>query len=99
MNNQMTQKPLTQNITWDGRIIHLSYCPKYLEEVAHVEIRTQDGEPMPITETGYKSHFVITDNPPCLEDVILFVTDWLDQETKSKSWLEYSENSKQLTLF
>lgn len=99
MQKQVKQTPLTKTIIWQGRNIHLSYCPEYFKDIAHLEIRAEDGEPLPITETGYKSHFFMTQCPPCLQDIISFVIDWMNEEAKSKCWQEYCESSKQLSLF
>ena len=51
---------------------------------AHLEIRSENGEPLPITTTGYRSHFFLTDKPPNMEEIIAFVTQWLNKEEKSK---------------
>lgn len=95
----MEQETFTKNITWDGRSIRLSYCPEYFREVAQLEIRADNGEPLPITETGYKSHFFMTDNPPCLDEIISFVTGWLNEEAKSKKWQNQCEETQQMCLF
>ena len=56
---------------------------------------------LPMTETGYKSHF---HQAGLIEnfydgDVVAFVTQWLNAEAKSKKWRAYIEDAKQLALF
>jgi len=86
-------------IKWDGRTLRLSYSSEYWSGVAHLEIHSEDGEPLPITETGYKSHFFMTDDPPDMEEIITFVTQWLEKEAKSKQWRTYIAQSQQMELF
>ena len=54
---------------------------------------------MPITETGYRSHFL-----PALELInaggpVTFVTAWLDREAKSKDWQKRQTVRQQGDLF
>lgn len=90
------------NITfdWEGRVIRLSYHPRYLGIIDHIEIRSEEGNPLPITETGYKSHFFGPVAPLLSNDeVVEMVTRWLDKEAASMAWQNYLQQSKQLSLF
>ena len=85
---------------WEGRTIRLSYHPRYLKMIDHLEIRSGDGDPLPITETGYKSHFFGPVEPVMSNDeVIEMIVRWLDKEAASPSWQTYLLQSKQLSLF
>ncbi len=95
----MDKKPITATFQWDGCLVRLFYCPDYFEVVAHLEICSDDGSPLPITETGYRSHFFVGDEPPSVKEVISFVEEWLVKEANTKKWLEYCETSKQMSLF
>ena len=88
-----------QVINWQGRPIRLSYDPNYFDGVAHVEIYAGDEVPLPIAETGYKSHFFMTNEPPLMKDIICFVVDWLDKESKTKDWQDHIRNTAQYELF
>lgn len=85
---------------WEGREIRLSYHPRYLNMIDHIEIRSGDGDPLPITETGYKSHFFGPFEPIMSNDeVIEMVARWLDKEAAMTAWQTYLLQSKQLSLF
>ena len=70
--------------------------------IAHLEVRSVDPEraPLPITETGYLSHF---HQPGTVEalggDVVAQVTAWLEEKAESKPWKTYVEKSRQYRLF
>ena len=54
---------------------------------------------IPITETGYRSHFIDTLELINQGGVVTFVTAWLDREAKSKDWQNRELASRQLDLF
>ena len=48
---------------WQDRTITVRHNPNWLGRVKgmqtqHIEIKSSDNEPLPITETGYRSHFL-----------------------------------------
>ena len=103
----MTQPTQNHHITWQGIAIEISYCPQWLSgdidsyNVAHLEIRTIEPERtrLPITETGYKSHFCQNADIEQYGGVVAFVTAWLESEARSAAWQNHIENSKQGDLF
>lgn len=84
--------------TWRGIRIEVIYCPLKWGMSAHLQIRSiePEGAPLPITETGYRSHF---HTPGTVEanggDVLAQVRAWLDEEAKSKRWRELDAASRQ----
>jgi len=88
-----------KTITWHDHEISLSLVPDYFENVAHLEIRSLDKQPLPITETGYRSHFFHSETPPTMTEVIDMVSAWINKEAKTKRWQNYETKSKQLDLF
>jgi len=93
---------MSTNITfeWEGRAIRLSYHPRYLSMIDHLEIRSADGDPLPITETGYRSHFFGPVEPfMTANEVIEMVMRWLNKEAASPAWQTYILQTKQLSLF
>ena len=87
-------------IKWENRPIWIFYKPRHLGVIDHVEIRSEDGEPLPITETGYRSHFFGPVEPSMTTDeIVQLVTEWLDKESRSKAWKAYVEQSRQQSLF
>ena len=88
---------------WQGIEIEARYIPLQWNIIAHLEIESikPARDALPITETGYLSHF---HQPNTIEaakggDVVAFVEAWLDNEAKSKKWQNYLEKSKQGELF
>jgi len=95
------------SIVWNNVAIELTYNDNwsnviretYGYSLALLEIHSQDKQPLPITETGYKSHFTPASEIEEFGGAEKYVRHWLDQEAKSKEWKEYVRQSKQLTLF
>lgn len=93
----------TYRMTWQGIEIELTYKPKdFGGRIALLEVRSINPEhaPLPITSTGYRSHFhpvgtVETNDGTLIEQV----TAWLDEKAKSNAWKKYVENSRQFCLF
>ena len=92
--------PEISNITWEGREIRLSYTPRWCAQIDHVEVQTIDRTPLPITETGYKSHFFGPVDPiMSIHEIERMVIAWLDSEAAKQPWQDYLLTSQQLSLF
>lgn len=96
--------PQIHKIIWQGIEIEARYVPqKFGDVIAHLELETINppNARLPVTETGYRSHFhpIGTIERDFDGDVVACVLDWLNAESKSKKWLSYVENSRQLALF
>ena len=86
--------------TWQNRSVRLIYEPRRWSVIDHVTIQSEDGDPLPITETGFKSHYVGSYDPALtIDEVQAKVIDWLNAEAKSKQWQTYLAKSRQLPLF
>ena len=88
---------------WQGIEIEATYTPRYYGGfVAHLAIRSiaPEGARLPITETGYRSHF---HRPGTIEaqggDVVAQVMAWLDGEAAKPVWRAYVDASRQMSLF
>lgn len=87
--------------TWDGIDIEVLYFPKKFGAISHVKVRSLNParQALPITETGYRSHFVpigtVEQNGG---DVVTLVRDWLDAEVRKPAWIEHRERSRQGVL-
>lgn len=98
----MSQHPQVHRFTWRGIGIEAIYVPVKWGVIAHLEIHTiqPPRAPLPITETGYLSHF-----HPCgsIEakggDVVAQIMAWLDEEAAKPAWRHYVEASRQGELF
>lgn len=88
--------------TWRGIEIEAIYTPLQWKTIAHLEIRSVKPEcaPLPITETGYRSHF---HQPGTIEalggDVVAQVVTWLEEEAAKSEWKRREEAAQQLSLF
>lgn len=87
-------------LVWHNRDIEISYQPHKFVDMDHIEIRSRDGLPLPITATGYHSHFTSAQSSSMSsEEVIGLITGWLDEMEQSSDWQKYLMNSRQLDLF
>ena len=92
--------PNETTIEWERRTIRLSYTPRRWTVIDHIEIVATDRQPLPITDTGYLSHFFGPVEPSLnLDEVTAFVVDWLSEQAKSEPWQEHLERSRQLSLY
>lgn len=88
---------------WEGIEIEATYVPSsWGGVIAHLEIESiqPPRAPLPVTETGYKSHF-----HPCgtVEanggDVVAQIIAWLNEEATKPEWRAYADKSRQGELF
>lgn len=84
----------THNITWLGISIEIIYIPEKFGLVDHIEVKAEGRAPLPITETGYKSHFMPAGSVAEYGGAVAFVTSWLEHEAKRSGW-----SGAQLSLF
>lgn len=83
---------------WCGITIEVRYTKNWLNGLAHhIEVRA--GEPLSITATGYKSHFVSSDAEIDMRDVLDFLVTWLDDAAQSRSWQDEVDRKRQGDLF
>lgn len=95
-------EPQTHRFIWQGIEIEAVYEPEKWGVIAHLEIRsvTPERAPLPITETGYLSHFceigtIEANEGSVMEQVIAY----LDHEATKPDWRRYVETTRQLSLF
>ncbi|WP_254368252.1 hypothetical protein [Paracoccus sp. Z118] len=62
--------------------------------VDHIEMRSEGRTPLPVTETGYRSHFMSKGTVAEHGGAVAFVTAWLDHEAARTGW-----RGAQLSLF
>jgi hypothetical protein len=89
-------------ITWQGMAVSIRHVANWSGTgFDHIEVQTitPDRARLPITETGYRSHFLHGEDLATHGGTVAFVTKWLDHEAKSAAWREYQRTSKQLSLF
>ncbi len=92
--------PLHTIIDWQGISLSVDFTPNWGVSVHHLEIHViqPEGAAIPITDTGYRSHF-FAEPLETVEDVVAYVRDWLDRTAKSPEWKRRQEAARQLSLF
>ncbi len=96
----------THDIVWAGIAIKVSYERNWLGSPpsdyhpTHLQIEAVSPErmPLPITETGYLSHFVAVDEIDNAGGPVDYTLAWLDQAAKAPAWRKAVEASRQLSL-
>ena len=89
-------------IDWNGIKLGITYEPMLWNVTSHLEVRslTPERAQLPITETGYRSHFMpIGTIEAEYASAAEFVRAWLDHEAQSKEWLDHVAVSAQGDLF
>lgn len=93
----------TYEILWQGISLTINYEQRWLDSeatnVAHLQIKSAKRERLPITETGYRSHFAPAAEIDQAGGPVAFVVAWLDGMAQSAEWKQYAEASRQLSLF
>lgn len=88
-------------IDWSGIEIEISYQPNWLGVSAHLQISsiTPERAALPITETGYRSHFLSAEEVEEAGGYVAFARAWLDHAAASQEWLAKCEAQRQYELF
>ena len=87
-------------IVWEGIEIEVTYKPKDILAMSHLELRIPSKARIPVTETGYRSHFFGPVDPELsLIEVEQMFREWLDAEAAKPAWREHCRQSAQLNLF
>ena len=100
---------VTETLVWRGITVSVSYEVDWLGSGArgsafaasHLQVEAIEPEraKLPITETGYRSHFLA---PGTVEETggpAAYVAAWLDHDAQTADWRRYEAESRQLTLF
>ena len=88
-------------IIWNEITISIIHTRKWCDQIDHLDVQSISPERarLPITETGYKSHFHHEEALAEYSDAKAYVLAWLDHEAKSPKWKAYVESQQQLSLF
>lgn len=93
----------TYRIDWQGLGVTIRWAPHWTNSstypVAHLELISDGRVKLPVTETGYRSHFTSREGVEDHGGPVAFVIAWLDHEAQSDAWQRHVEQSKQLSLF
>jgi hypothetical protein len=100
----MPRKPHKETfpLTWRGVSCRVSHQRDFIEKGwSHIELRvtSRKAPPLPITNTGYLSHFLAEDDLNAAGGPVAFFTAWLDREAGNKRYLAQLAKWQQLDLF
>lgn len=102
----MTRHIETFEATWNGVQLEISWEPNWLGledryelAAAHLQVRSSDREPLPITGTGYRSHFTSQSAVQVAGGPVEYVLAWLAAEADTPEWQRKAAAAQQLTLF
>ena len=92
------------NITraiWRGIKLEIRHCPTWSKAtgIDHIEVVANECQKLPITETGYRSLFIMPNYITEKGTAHDYVMAWLDHEAKSKTWRRFEKDAQQLSLF
>ena len=95
----MNDYPYQYQLEWQGIKLAIRYNPDWLGIgfTAHIEVMAE--EPLPITNTGYRSIFL---NPGIVErhgGAVAYVTAFLEEEAAKPAWKQVQASRRQLALF
>ena len=104
----MTRHIETHHASWNGIQLAITWEPNWLSigeelgwDTAHLQVEAIAPERamLPITETGYRSHFTNAATVADMGGPVAFVRTWLDQEAASPAWRAQEAASRQFALF
>ncbi|MEA3014300.1 MAG: hypothetical protein QOD42_2845 [Sphingomonadales bacterium] len=99
----VTRDIVTEIFEWQGVTIEIGYEAEWLgcRVTAHLElhVRHPEGAVLPVTDTGYRSHFLPQGAVEDAGGPTAYVTAWLDVTARSKPWREIDFARRQLPLF
>ncbi len=92
-------------LEWNGHVIEVRHCRSWSKSyeriygypLVHLEVRST--VPLPITETGYRSHFTGADEIEAAGGAIAFIRSALDEAAKDAAWIKQEAASRQMALF
>ena len=85
-------------LIWEGISITLSHHKqRFGGPFDHLELHAK--ERLPVTTTGYRSHFIHPDELALRDSPEAFVLAWLNDAARHPDWQEYRQKSRQLSLF
>lgn len=81
-------------IAWRGIQVEITFTPEKFGMIEHVELRSENRAALPVTETGYRSHYIPIGSVEQEGGAVAYVTAWLEFEAERTRW-----SGTQLTLF
>lgn len=92
----------TERFTWRGIEMTATHSRDYISTGwSHLELRVvkPKGKPVPITDTGYLSHFLDEDTLAAAGGPAALFLAWIEREATSKAYAKTLARWQQLDLF
>ena len=89
----------TSILEWRGILIQITFERQRFVDHLQVETLEPQRAPLPITETGYRSHFIAKDQIADHGGPETFVQSWLDTAATSRGWIDQEAAIRQYALF
>lgn len=92
----------TMHITWRDITATVRHTRDYLidgQDHIEVTVKAPSGAVLPITETGYRSHFLAATEVIAAGGPVRYVLAWLDREAQTKRWQKAEFRWRQLHVF
>ena len=86
------------SLVWQDRTIEVSFQANWLNS-GHWHIELRCAEPLPVTQTGYRSQFVVADAIDDADAIEEYILAWLDNAAEDPAWRKLVEDRRQLSLF
>jgi len=87
------------NAVWRGIELEIRHKRNWAVGFDHIETSSADRVSLPITETGYRSLFILPERIAAYGTPVDYVLAWLDDAAQSKSWKQNEAKARQLSLF
>ena len=97
----MNREKQQLTLDWQGLSLSLEFERDWLGDVgmSHISVYSPNNQPLPITDTGYRSIFVSTVILDEWGGPLPYVLAMLDAEAASPAWIAAKAKRRQLTLF
>ena len=95
---------IKEKLQWRDVTLDVSYERNWMgkiDTIAHLEIRVlkPQGAIIPLTDTGYRSHFISSVYVDDAGGAAKYVRAWLDAEAATPVWRRKEDAARQLSLF
>ena len=97
-----TKVTTTHKLAWRHVTCRVRHTPNYISKGwSHIEIivLAPKAAPIPITNTGYLSHFLGEEHLATAGGPVAFFLDWIEREARTRQWAKAEFKWRQLELF
>ena len=103
----MNRRTELHHMEWNGILLEITFEPEWLppgilgENLAHLQVRSiyPTDAPLPITETGYRAHFIAASAVAAAGGPAAYVDVWLTAESEAPAWRKWEQERRQPDLF